>query len=187
MDLTHNLSPSDGQAKAGSSPALGLSAEQVGKACGIAPPPIWPLVVDGLKEFGIDSLNVEIAAAATCAVECNFKPICERLADPKRQPDLFRLQSRYWPWCGRGLIQLSWESNYRKAGAALHIDLIAHPELALVPRHAARILAWFFYENGVDKAANAQDWRKVRRLVNGGLNGWERFHDVVLRLLEVEK
>ena len=183
MDLNTNLSP-DGQAKAGTNPASGISSEQVGKACGINPPAIWPLVVDALRAFGIDSLNVQIAAAATCAVECNFKPICERLSDPKRQPKVFKAQSRYWPWFGRGLIQLTWEANYRRAGAALHIDLISHPELALEPKTAARILAWFFVENQVDDAAEARDWKLVRKRVNGGLNGWDRFYDVVLRLLE---
>lgn len=184
MDLAPNQSP-QGQAKAGTNPASGLSAEQVGKACGIKPPAIWPLVVDALKEFGIDSLNVQIAAAATCAVECGFRPIAERRADPRKQPSLYHAQERYWPWHGRGLIQLTWERNYRAAGKALGIDLIADPDKALEPETSARILAWFFDVNGVADAAEARDWELARRRVNGGLNAWPEFKRCVQRLLEV--
>lgn len=38
---------------------------------------------------------------------------------------------RYFPWYGRGLIQTTWEKNYKKIGDAIGMDLIAIPDLLL--------------------------------------------------------
>lgn len=37
---------------------------------------------------------------------------------------------RYWPWYGRGFVQLTWEDNYKKYGAILGMPLAAEPDLA---------------------------------------------------------
>ena len=55
------------------------------------------------------------------------------------------LQSKeYWPYIGRGFVQLTWETNYDKASAILALiderDLVDHPELALDSLIATRIL-----------------------------------------------
>lgn len=54
---------------------------------------------------------------------------------------------RYWPWYGRGLVQLTWEGNYRKADAEAAAaglikpgELIANPDLAMRPDIAAFVL-----------------------------------------------
>lgn len=56
---------------------------------------------------------------------------------------------RYFPWYGRGDVQLTWEDNYRKADAYLASigliqagELIANPDLALRPDISAAILVW---------------------------------------------
>jgi putative chitinase len=50
----------------------------------------------------------------------------------------------YYPYIGRGYVQLTWEENYRNASAALGLvddrDLVVHPELALDSLVAARIM-----------------------------------------------
>ena len=38
---------------------------------------------------------------------------------------------RYYPYYGRGLVQLTWEANYRKMGEALGVDLVHKPDTAL--------------------------------------------------------
>ncbi len=50
-----------------------------------------------------------------------FQPICEKRANPHRQPDLFKLQERYFRsgFFGRGYVQLTFEDNYRNAGIRL--------------------------------------------------------------------
>jgi len=54
---------------------------------------------------------------------------------------------RYWPWHGRGYVQLTWEANYRKAdekcaakGLTAPGDILANPELVMRPDIAAFIL-----------------------------------------------
>jgi hypothetical protein len=47
---------------------------------------------------------------------------------------------RYFPFFGRGYVQLTWRKNYEKAGKALGIDFINSPGLALVPDHAFDVL-----------------------------------------------
>lgn len=41
---------------------------------------------------------------------------------------------------GRGYVQLTWYENYEKMGALLKIDLLNHPEYALNPYWAAKIM-----------------------------------------------
>ena len=47
---------------------------------------------------------------------------------------------RYYPFYGRGLVQLTWKENYEKFGKLLGIDLVNNPDLALDPEYAVRIL-----------------------------------------------
>lgn len=42
-----------------------------------------------------------------------------------------RKNLRYFPWYGRGLIQTTWEDNYRRMGQEIGVDLIANPDLLL--------------------------------------------------------
>lgn len=51
---------------------------------------------------------------------------------------------RYYPWYGRGYVQLTWERNYQKAEEALGLNgaLTADPDLALKPEVASRIMVW---------------------------------------------
>ena len=148
----------------------------------------WPALVAALDEQGIRSDMVEVAMAATVAVETGiFRPLRERLADKRHQLKLYTTQMRYWPsgYYGRGYIQLTWEANYRAMGLALNLDLLGHPELACRPDVAARILAYYFRHEGVAKAADVRDWARTRRLVNGGLTGWEDYKRYVAGLLGV--
>jgi hypothetical protein len=53
-------------------------------------------------------------------------------------------EKEYHPYYGRGYVQLTWEDNYRNAGAALGLiddrDLVEHPELALDSLIGARVM-----------------------------------------------
>lgn len=154
----------------------------------------WPLIVQALRERDILSDLVEVAAAATVAIETarTFRPINE-LGGPAYFTKLYehRLDlgnvlpgdgARYH---GRGFIQITGRANYRAFSQAACAPLEDHPEMALDPIASARILAAYFASHGVYRAAGAKDWRKVRRLINGGYNGWEDFNKCVCALLEV--
>jgi len=54
--------------------------------------------------------------------------------------DWRRRNLRYYPWYGRGYVQLTWEENYKKMGRLLGIDLWGNLDLAMEPRIAAAIM-----------------------------------------------
>lgn len=75
---------------------------------------------------------------------------------------------------GRGLVQLTWERNYRKAGEVLGLDLVGNPDLALDPAVSARLLvdgmtAGLFTGKKLADYFNAttDDPEGARRIVNG--------------------
>ncbi|MET0280286.1 MAG: XVIPCD domain-containing protein [Steroidobacteraceae bacterium] len=70
---------------------------------------------------------------------------------------------------GRGYIQLTGKENYEKAGDALGLDLVKHPELAAQPENASKIAVWY-WETRVPEASR-ESVRGATRAINGGLNG----------------
>lgn len=72
---------------------------------------------------------------------------------------------------GRGLIQITGRANYAECGKALGLDLINHPELLETPDGAARSACWFWLTRGLNTLADAGDFMKVTKRINGGTNG----------------
>jgi predicted chitinase len=154
----------------------------------------WPVIVDALKAEGIDTPRVEVAAAATIATETGFRPIAEYggpndFAKYEPGTSIGKSLGNTQPgdgyrYRGRGFLQLTGRTNYRNYGTRIGAALEANPDLALDPYLAARILAVYFKDRGVDKAAEREDWTSVRKLVNGGLNGWDTFIGVVTKLAD---
>lgn len=164
----------------------------------------WIWILAALGREGVLCRNVEIAAAATIAVETGitihgvdqtFLPIHELGNEA-----YFR--KMYWDrpgvrhslgnetpedavkYHGRGFIQITGRDNYDLYGGLIGEDLVRFPDLALVPEHAAKILASFFHRQRVAEAAAQSDWHHVRTRVNGGLNGWAPFWTHVQALLK---
>lgn len=137
----------------------------------------WPRMVAQLELALIADRPVQIAAIGTTAIESasTFAPVREAfwLDEAWRKANL-----TYYPFYGRGEIQLTHESNYRtygrkvaelwKAGDNPTFDLVAHPDNALDPDIAAAVLACYFRETGIPDAARSSDWAAVRRKVYGG-------------------
>ncbi|WP_433770924.1 glycoside hydrolase family 19 protein [Pseudomonas putida] len=72
---------------------------------------------------------------------------------------------------GRGLIQITGRANYRGCGEALNVDLISQPELLEQPQYACLSAAWFWASRGLNTLADAGDFDKITRRINGGQNG----------------
>jgi putative chitinase len=51
-------------------------------------------------------------------------------------------------WHGRGLIQLTWQDNYKRAAEALGRDYLANPDLVKEPSDASLTAAWFWHAQG---------------------------------------
>lgn len=85
-------------------------------------------------------------------------------------------QDRYWlsGYYGRGYVQLTWQTNYERAGRELGIDLAKKPDLALYPNIAFDILTrgmhagWFTGKKLSDYINAARtDYVNARRIING--------------------
>jgi predicted chitinase len=155
-------------------------------------------VCAALHEQGILSDLVEVGVAATVLTEVGprFQPIRERgdeayfIAHYWQNEHVRRMLGNQSPedavrYRGRGWIQLTGRDNYATYGTKLGLDLLGDPDQALKPEAAARILARFFRRSGAAKHAERQDWRGVRKAINGGFNGWDTFDKAVCSLLEV--
>jgi hypothetical protein len=81
-------------------------------------------------------------------------------------------------FCGRGFVQLTGRRNYSEAAEHIGSDLINHPELALKPDTAAKIMLWGM-ETGAFTGKKLTDYlplsgragfdayREARRIING--------------------
>lgn len=121
-------------------------------------------------------LRNEVAyVLATAAWETNhtFEPVREaywvKNAEAWRKKNL-----RYYPWYGRGLVQLTWEDNYRKAGKSIGVDLIANPDAALDPANSVAILVkgmkyGWFTKRRLDEFFDLKrsEFVAARRIING--------------------
>lgn len=82
-------------------------------------------------------------------------------------------------FCGRGYVQLTGRHNYERYGAVLDIRLVDNPDWGSAPEIAACLLAAFLdaARERLQKAFAANDLRAVRKVVNGGSHGLDRFID----------
>jgi putative chitinase len=72
---------------------------------------------------------------------------------------------------GRGLIQITGRSNYVACMLALDIDCVTNPELLCEPVNACRSAAWFWKSHGLNELADAGNFERITRRINGGING----------------
>jgi predicted chitinase len=128
-----------------------------------------------MKEFGIDTPARASAFLAQVAHESGELKYFEELASGhayEGRRDLGNTQpgdgERYK---GRGPIQLTGRANYEKAGKALGVDLVNHPELAARPDIGFRLAGWFWQSKGLNQLADKGEFNEITRRVNGGFNG----------------
>ena len=112
-----------------------------------------------------------VLATALWETNHTVKPVVEAywLSEAWRKRNL-----RYYPWHGRGYVQLTWKQNYEHAGRQLGIDLTTNPNAALVPETAAKILVrgsaegWFTGKKLADYITlQKSDFEGARRIING--------------------
>jgi len=147
----------------------------------------WPRLVEQLGHCGNNSRPTQIALAATVAIESarTFEPVREAfwLDEAWRAANL-----TYYPYYGRGYIQLTHQSNYAEYGPKIaklwqtspdqpDFNLAGEPDRALDPDISAAVSALYFRDHGGDgqnripQAAAIGNWAEVRRLVQGGSDG----------------
>jgi len=162
-----------------------------------------PFLQAAMAEFGIDRPARTAAFVAQLAHESGEFRFMEEIWGPTPA------QRRYEPpstlaerlgntesgdgrrFKGRGPIQITGRSNYKRFGDLLGLDLIAEPARAAVPDVAFRIAALFWSKKGLNDLADlatSESFREITRRINGGFNGLadrERFYAVARQVLGV--
>jgi len=128
-------------------------------------------IVQECKRQGL-TLSSQIAyVLATVQHETNntFKPVREAywLNEEWRRKNL-----RYYPYYGRGYVQLTWDYNYKKYGDILGINLLDNPDKVMDPN-----LALFILVDGMSKGRFTS--RKLGTYMNGSKTDFIGARDVV--------
>lgn len=85
---------------------------------------------------------------------------------------------KYWPWIGRGYVQLTWQKNYALFQPTIMklfaVDILANPDGALQPDVAAYVMfegmikGSFTGKKLADYFSDAKtDWINARKIING--------------------
>lgn len=81
---------------------------------------------------------------------------------------------RYYPWYGRGFVQLTWKANYERAARELGVPFDQNPGLALDPVNAAKVAVtgmregWFTRRDLNDFIdLQHSDFYHARQIING--------------------
>lgn len=74
---------------------------------------------------------------------------------------------------GRGLIQVTGRDNYEDCSLALFGDrrLLDRPNLLSSPEYAVASACWFWKTHGLNALADAGDFHRITKIINGGYNG----------------
>lgn len=130
-------------------------------------------IMSAFSQYGDGDYRKLAYILATAWHESKLRPIREIRA--RRGTPLYEQQNRYWPsgYYGRGFVQLTWESNYRKMGDFLGVDLVGSPDKALQPEYAARIIVYGMMNGSFTGKKLSQyigllkkDYYNARRVVN---------------------
>lgn len=139
-----------------------------------------PFLNDAMHEFEINTPERQAAFLAQVLHESGFLRWLVEIWGPTDAQR--RYEMRYglgntqpgdgYTYRGRGLLQTTGRSNYRTTGEALGADLIEHPELLAEPGLASRSAAWFWRMHGCNELADAGNFERITKVINGGLTGY---------------
>ncbi|WP_337036101.1 hypothetical protein [Pantoea agglomerans] len=86
-------------------------------------------------------------------------------------------RASYQPWYGRGLIQITLQTNYDSYGCYIGEDVSssdsARDKLTVLP-HSVLSAFWFFkVHKSLDILSGDDDFNKITAVINGGFNGYD--------------
>ena len=102
-----------------------------------------------------------VLATADWETAHTFEPVEEAFYLGEKA-EAYRKKLRYYPWHGRGLVQLTWEENYVKAGRKIGKNLTKDPDAAMEPKNAVAILVLGMKE-GWFTGAKLSDYFDLKR------------------------
>lgn len=74
---------------------------------------------------------------------------------------------------GRGVLQITGRSNYRRFGRKIGVDIERHPEIAAIPSIGLHLALEYWRDRKLNALADADDITGITRKINGGFNGLE--------------
>lgn len=130
------------------------------------------LIIVKAKKYGLFRNQLAyVLATAYWETARTMKPVREAfwLSENWRKNNL-----RYYPWYGRGYVQLTWKRNYELASSKIGHDFIKYPDDVMKPEYSAEILVlgskegWFTKRKLSDYITlNKSDYIGARRIING--------------------
>lgn len=144
-----------------------------------------PVLSEAMGIFAIDSPARQAAFLAQIAHESGRLIYVRELWGP--MPQQLRYEGRAdlgntqkgdgFKYRGRGLIQTTGRANYRATAIGLRQyapnvpDFEAQPEALELPKWAALSAGWYWANRGLNALADAGDFDRITRRINGGING----------------
>ena len=97
---------------------------------------------------------------------------------------------KYWPFIGRGLIQITHKHNYKKYGDFVGEDFISS-DLAMnkleSTEHSIKSAFWYWMDRKLSKWGNKDDLIWITIKVNGGLNGYNDRLDKLRKFKKIKE
>ena len=87
---------------------------------------------------------------------------------------------------GRGLIQLTGKANYGSFSDWVGADVVANPDW-VAERYAVQSAVYFWEKNDLNALADIDDLAAITRRINGGLNGFEDRHGLLLKCIHARQ
>jgi hypothetical protein len=127
------------------------------------------LIINACKKYGLlRNRAAYVLATAWHETAHTMKPVREYGGEK------YLKSKAYYPYVGMGYVQLTWKSNYEKAGRKLGVDFVSNPKLLLEPKYAAPILVigskegWFTGKKLSDYITlGVSNYVGARRIING--------------------
>lgn len=130
------------------------------------------LIVTACMRYGLlRNQAAYVLATAYWETARTMAPVKEAFWLPE---DWRKRNLRYYPWYGRGFVQLTWEQNYHRASKELGMDLTSDADKVMEPAISADILVlgardgWFTGQRLSDYiTVQKSNYRGARRIING--------------------
>jgi hypothetical protein len=130
------------------------------------------------QDIGIATQIAYVLGTVEWETAQTFKPVREAfwLSEDWRRQNL-----RYYPYYGRGYVQLTWLNNYQKYSQILGIDLVTNPDKAMEPTTSLFVLVHGF-KTGTFTGRKISDFINTEQtdFINARrcINGRDHAHDI---------
>ncbi|GIM90934.1 glycoside hydrolase family 19 protein [Paractinoplanes toevensis] len=129
--------------------------------------PLTPAVTDGLPSLNAAMRRGNINSPARVAAFLATLKV-ESGVQYGRLEIGCSAKMKYYPYCGRGFTQLTWDYNYRAVGAYLNHDFLGHPDDARSAAYSADIARWYWtVSHDLNTPSDQLNMGRVTKAING--------------------